>query len=207
MNKYYINDIWIWAADVRFLEEVIRRKEYEFLFKYDTVVDLGANVGAFTFWIYSYARRIYSVEPNPKPMRLLQQTKKDNNLTKIIDVEAAITGTDGERLLINTEDPTYGAGTINDKGGLTVKSMTLETFMKKEDIKYIDLLKVDIEWSELELFESEGFKNVADKIGTIIGEYHNDDINKKIGAYIEGAGFRYIDITGSGASGKFIARK
>lgn len=195
MNKYFVKDIGIWGENDRFIKDVIINEEYKFLFSYDTVIDIGANIGTFSLWIYPHAKRIYAVEPNPKAMMLLEKTVADNNLEKIYTVEAAITGTGGTRLLKNTDDPLkqYGSGEINDTEGLTVKSYSIDAFMDQNNIEYVDLIKVDIEGGEVELFESEGFRNVAPKIGTIIGEYHDGSRRAKIIPALEASSFRYID--------------
>lgn len=207
MNKYFVNNIGIYADDDRFIREVLIENEYQYLFGYDTVVDLGSNIGTFSLWIYPHAKRIYAVEPNPKPIELLRKTIEDNKLDKIIPVEIAITGTNGVRFLANTDDTAYGSGLINDTVGMKVKSMQLDTFMVEYKIEYIDLLKIDIELAEKELFESAGFRNVQHKIGTIIGEYHNGDIQESIKVSLTGAGFKYVDLTRANSSGKFIARR
>lgn len=207
MIKYFVKNIGIYADDDRFIREVLIENEYQYLFGYDTVVDLGSNIGTFSLWIYPYAKKIYAVEPNPKPIELLKKTIEDNKLDKIIPIEIAITGTNGARFLANTDDTAYGSGLINDTVGMKIKSMQLDTFMVEYKIEYIDLLKVDIELTEKELFESAGFRNVQNKIGTIIGEYHNGIIQESIKASLVGAGFRYVDLTGANSSGKFIARR
>lgn len=209
MNKYFVNKIGIWADDERFIGEILVGDEYGYLYDYDTVVDLGANIGTFSIWIYDHAKRIYAVEPNPAPIGLLRKTIEDNKLYKIIPIEVAITGTNGVRHLKGTEDEhrQYGSGTVNDTEGIVVKSQTIDALMNDHNIAYIDLLKVDIESSEVELFASEGFKSVANRIGTIVGEYHNGGMGKSIEASLSATGFRFEDLTKANSSGKFIARR
>jgi len=206
MIKYFIDSIkptGIWVDDPRFIEEVIKREEYRFLFNYDTVVDLGANIGAFSFYIYSYAKKIYAVEPNPKAIVCLKRTIEDNYLDKIIPCEYAITSSIGDRFLsIIDGDLCYGSSRIDDKAGIIVKGITIEELMRLYSIEYIDLLKVDIEYSEKELFESQAFKNVSNRIGTIIGEYHDQRILESIAKNMNEAGFRFTSL-----KPKFIARK
>lgn len=101
----------------------------------------------------------------------------------------------------------YGSGLLNDTEGIEVECMQMDTFMVANNIDYIDLLKVDIEKSEQELFASSGFANASSKIGTIIGEYHNNDIQVSIKGSLEGLGYLYTDLSKAGSSGKFIARK
>lgn len=92
MNQHFVNGIGVWAEDDRFIREVMINEEYKYLFDYDTVVDCGSNIGTFTLWIYSRAKRIFAVEPNPKPMRLLQKTIIDNHLDKVTTIEVALAG-------------------------------------------------------------------------------------------------------------------
>lgn len=209
MNKYFINGIGIHGGDDRFIKEVLVNGEYKYLFNYDTVVDCGANIGTFSLWIYPYAKRIFAVEPNPNPMELLRKTIEENKLDKIIPIEKAMTGSDEERFLRDTDDEykQYGSGLINDTTGIKVKGTAIDTFMVDNKISYIDLLKVDIEGCEVELFSSPGFKNVQNKIGTIIGEYHNGGMGDAIMGSLNGAGFKFEDITKGNSSGKFIARR
>lgn len=207
MNKYFVKDLGIWGDSDRFIEEVLVGEEYKYLFDYDTVVDLGSNIGTFALWIYPYAKTIYAVEPNPIAMKMLEKTIEDNGLDKVTPVLVAITGSDEKRFLANTEDIDHGSGLINDTTGIIVQGMQMDTFMVQYNIPYIDLLKVDIEQSEQELFSSAGFANASSKIGTIIGEYHNGDIQQSIAASLTGLGYNYQDLTKAGSSGKFIARK
>lgn len=207
MNKYFVDGIGIYADDERFIREILIENEYKYLYDYDTVVDLGANIGTFSLWIYPHAKRIYAVEPNPKAMKLLEQTIKDNKLYKIIPVEVAVTGSDGNRQLKNTDDLAYGSGEINDTEGIVVRCLAIDTFMVEHNITYIDLLKVDIEGCEVDLFSSAGFRNAAHRIGTIVGEYHDGGMGKSIEGSLNGAGYRFEDLTKANSSGKFIARR
>lgn len=208
MNKYFVNGIGIHGESERFVKEVLIDGEYKYLFNYDTVVDCGANIGTFSLWIYPYTKRIFAIEPNPKAIDHLRNTIKDNSLDRIIPLEVAITGRDGERKLRDFEDThsQYGSGLINDTEGITVKGLAIDTFMGQNHIEYIDLLKMDIEGCEREVFSSPGFKNVANKIGTIIGEYHGSEVKTSISDHLKGYGFRFIDITEGNQSGKFMAR-
>lgn len=207
MNQHFVNGIGVWADDDRFIKDVMINEEYKYLYDYDTVVDCGANVGTFSLWIYEKAKRIYAIEPNPDAMSLLKQTIAGNNLDKVILLEIALTGSDGKRRLANGEGPDYGSGLIDDKVGVEVECMQMDTFMATHQIDYIDLLKVDIEGGERELFSSAGFANASSKIGTIIGEYHTGEIEQHIGRVLEGLGYHYTDLSKAGSSGHFIARK
>lgn len=53
-----------------------------------------------------------------------------------------------------------------------VNCVTLEELINQEKIEHIDLLKVDIEGSEVEVFSHTSFKNIASKVDTIVTERH-----------------------------------
>lgn len=207
MNQHFVNGIGIWAENDRFIKDVMIGEEYKYVYDYDTVVDLGSNIGTFTLWVYEKAKRIYAIEPNPDAMQLLRLTIAGNHLEKVIPLEIAITGSNGKRRLANGEGPDYGSGLIDDTVGIEVECMQMDTFMAAHQIDYVDLLKVDIEGGERELIASPGFANASSKIGTIIGEYHNGEVESYIGRALEGLGYRYTDLSKAGSSGHFIARK
>lgn len=203
MYKHYVNSVKIWAESPRFIEEVLVNNEYGFLYDYDVVVDAGANVGAFSLWIYPHAKTIYAIEPNPKPMRLLEKTIEDNGFDKIVPIEYALAAKGGIGYLKDTDDKhkQYGSASLSEKG-LKVNKITIPELFNKYEVEYVDLLKIDIEGAEQEVLESEGFAEYANKIGTIIGEYHDGAIEARIGRALTHSGFMY-----KAFGGKFIAKR
>ena len=50
--------------------------------------------------------------------------------------------------------------------------LSLNKLFEENDIKHVDLLKLDVEGSEYQILGHESFSKVADKIDLIIGEIH-----------------------------------
>lgn len=73
----------------------------------------------------------------------------------------------------------------------------LAEFMSGHSIDKIDILKIDVEGDEYEIFEQEDFP--AERIQTIIGEYHGKDLAD----ILTDKGYRYIEL----ANKHFLARK
>jgi len=72
--------------------------------------------------------------------------------------------------------------------------------LDEEGLDYIDVLKIDVEGAEQEIFESVSFASIAPMIHIIIGEYHNYDPIP----ILQTLGFRvYVDHHHS----KFTARR
>jgi FkbM family methyltransferase len=160
--------------DNRFIKEVIEDREYFFVFDYDVVVDVGANIGTFSIFIYNYAKEIFALEPIPNNFNYLIKNLIDNNLSKVKPYQIAIGGKSGKRkMLTNGLAEGEGGWSLDDKGELEVGCLSLADFMQQEKIEYIDLLKLDVEGAELEIVQAEDFP--AKKIGTIIGEIHYGD--------------------------------
>jgi len=65
--------------------------------------------------------------------------------------KCAITDFDGIGGLTKTNDP---QGTTLDKAGIGVPCYTLETFSKKVNVPFWDLIKIDVEGSEYEIITS-----------------------------------------------------
>lgn len=141
------------------------------------VVDLGAYIGISPhYFAQDKDATIYAVEPNPYSFAALKLNC--TNRDKIIPFNFGIGYRTKERELV-IPDNNSTAMSFYGKGAKVFKVFTysIDDFFKKYDITHVDLLKIDVEGAEFEIFLSEGFKNVADKIDMIIGEAHDHPIN------------------------------
>jgi FkbM family methyltransferase len=136
-----------------------------------TIVDVGANIGLFTLWMYKYASKIYAVEPSEMHCETLKTMLAYNKMDKVEIVQKAVSDHDGEQTFYHTDNTTSFSLTPGPGEKETVKTTTLGTLLK--DIPHIDILKIDIEGAEGTCFTDPGFDTVAPKIDNIILEYHN----------------------------------
>jgi FkbM family methyltransferase len=170
---------------------------------YDTVIDVGANIGLWSEYIKNIANvnTTYVVEPNKNALIVLQNSFGDDD--NVIIVDNAMSHIDGKlEFFINNENSTIssmmeehrncGAGSLNTV--CLVDSVRFDTFMKQHSIDKVSLLKVDIEGAEYDLFYSLE-KDDFDKIDSMLIEYHlgqnktvESDVNK-LTDYIESFGF------------------
>lgn len=127
-----------------------------------TFVDVGANVGGYSFWVASRmaaSGRVVAVEPNPLVARQLRYNVRVNGASERIRVvEAAVGAARGtgaltvgasnsgeNRLLSDTADS--GEATV------PVSVMTLAEVAREAGIDRIDCLKVDVEGREAEVIQ------------------------------------------------------
>lgn len=134
------------------------------------VIDLGANEGEFTGKIYNmFSCIIYAVEPVPE----LFEKIIDNR--KVKKFNYCISGRPGEIELVI---PSNRCASIYQMDGdvksriIHSKSLTLARFLEDQRIPVVDLLKMDIEGAELDLFASLDPKNLL-KIKQVTVEFHD----------------------------------
>jgi FkbM family methyltransferase len=143
------------------------------------LVDLGSTIGVFTAYALQQNPNIKSVcvEMNPNFHKVCSDTFKDN--PNIIPINAAIYKTSGETVeLKSIRGDFYDLGNTvipnlyhNQDHKLNVNTISLEDVIKQCDIERINLLKVDIEGYEYELFENLS-DEILDKIDKILLEFH-----------------------------------
>ena len=118
-------------------------------------VDIGANVGFYTFFLSTHGCKVYAFDPNPKCTELLQRSLKLNGCSDRVVIEnMAVTDgkTDAVRLWefqrhsMNTS--ILGNAQQYDTS-FTAKATSLDNyFAQKKDGKCIDFVKIDAEGSE-----------------------------------------------------------
>ncbi len=145
------------------------------------VVDLGAGKGEFVEKLNNLIScRSYAVEANPDLCREIKET------TSARKFNYAITGSGGETKFyipdrldaasIYSQIASQGGGAINKT--LAVSSITFEKLLSQNNIKNIDVLKIDIEGAEIVLFDSIKDSTLAD-IKQITVEFH-DFLDKEL---------------------------
>lgn len=136
---------------------------------HSVVVDLGANKGEFSSEIVRmWGAKVYAVEPVPELFNALPSDQK------IVKFNICITRENGN---IRLNLPTSRCATvydadINEDRILIVSGMNFNDFMVQNSLSSIDLLKIDIEGAELDLFETVRPENLM-KIKQIAVEFHD----------------------------------
>jgi len=148
-----------------------------------TVIDLGANMGFFTCQVASAAPsvRVVSVEPLRPYQEALKQNVKDNQFSGVTVVEGAICGEPDQKIQLTvwyTHAGELKTGAIPADAArvehLTAKGYTLPQVFEIGKVQQCDLLKVDIEGAEYELFEKIPPEYWA-RISRVVMEVHRDD--------------------------------
>ncbi len=142
------------------------------------IVDAGAYTGLSAIYFanrYPEAE-IIALEPDPENYRLL--TRNVGAFNRILPVHAALWFEDTELALYRRPEGHWassihavGLGSGRSKSDLPIPAMRIQTLMSRFAVAEIDVLKVDIEGAEKEVFEhSSAWIN---RIGAIFIETHD----------------------------------
>jgi len=166
-----------------------------FLNKSSVVIDLGSHLGQFSDEVNrQFGCQCHAVEALPS---LYQKIKESGFIKKY---NYAITSINQPISLEITDNPESNYIQKNPKNNLNnnieISGITLEKFIKDHEISQIDLVKIDIEGAEVDLFDSISDQTLA-KIKQITIEFHDFKlpIQQKVDAIIkrlQDIGFYYI---------------
>lgn len=167
------------------------RHEYKIPDKTKVVIDAGANIGSFSIYASTKAKEIYALEPFPETCAQLQKNITQNKLEdKVKIIPVALANKTGTRNMDLSEGPSQSRGLLGSDAskGLEVKTSTLEDFFNSIGKEKIDLLKIDIEGGEHEVFHSTSDQTLA-RINNIAMEYHPCQPKKTLFDRIQKANF------------------
>lgn len=133
-----------------------------------TVVDLGANRGAFSSMMTPFATRIVAVEANSSLVPIIQHNLRLNGITEP-RVEAVFVGAGGDMAAV-------GSAVV-----------ALSTLFDRHDLQVVDFLKIDIEGSEFGLFQAPSWLSRVQNLSMEVHPKHGDP--QVILEVLENAGF------------------
>src|SRR5262249_33761571 len=159
------------------------------------VFDCGANIGITSLFLaarYPNAR-IYSIEPDPGNFALLKRNVSQER--RISPIYGALVGSPREQVYLTTDAPAWGNSIATTKIGVAVNALTIDEICQENGLTYIDLLKVDIEGAEKELFANGQFLK---RVSCGIIELHNNYGPDALERDVIGWGFRVVEPRDSG---------
>ena len=170
-HPVYLRNIY---ADRTMFEQIFLNKEYNVPVNFSpaTIIDLGANVGYASIYFANRFpdAKIFAVEPEENNYQVaVKNTAPYKNITL---VKGAVWHKP-ER--INVVDNGFGeAGFMiqSGEGANTVRAYTIKEIMDLMGIQQVDILKIDIEGAEKEIFET-GFEDWVPHTKMMIAETHD----------------------------------
>ncbi len=145
------------------------------------IVDVGANIGLFSYYASPYAKRIIALEPSTMHQETLKNMLTYNTITNVEVLPYGLSNKCDTKKFYLSENTTAFSLTQLDPSypTETIEVIDMDKLFELTKIDHIDLLKLDPEGEESKIITSEAFKNCVDKIKVIVGEYHQwTDMNQ-----------------------------
>ena len=142
-------------------------------FQPKVIIDAGANVGFATlFFAQQYPQaKIISIEPEPSNYAML--VKNTRSYPQVIPVHAALWNKPMALTISNPDADAWefrvGAGA---PGMASLRSVTIPELLNIAQTDQIDVLKIDIEGAEKDLFDS-GYEVWLEKVRLLVIELHD----------------------------------
>jgi FkbM family methyltransferase len=167
-----------------------------------TIFDIGANTGVYSLVAKTVNPKsnVYAFEPIKTVfVKLLENINR--NQFSVNCFEIALSNIDGKLPIYGAnEDLTYTAtlnpafeSAVEGEKTFEVEVSTLRSFIQKNNITSIDLMKIDVESHEGEVIE--GFGIYLEKFKPVILiEIIRDYVAAKVMPYFEGLGYLYFNI-------------
>ena len=141
-------------------------------------LDIGANVGLVSYYLAQSFEKVYSLEPSTEHMDIFTLMLNYNKLTNVTPIKKALFMENGKFGFGGPKDnktmrSLHMATWQDGKPEEQVETITLEKLFEDYKIEHVNLMKLDVEGSEIEILSHPTFKNVANKIDTILVESHS----------------------------------
>ncbi len=159
------------------LEEIYLKKIYQpFLAgkRNLTIVDIGQNIGLFSYYASPFASRVIGLEPSDMHRDTCTAMLKHNGITNVEILPYGISNkNEKKKFYLTTNTTAYSLTQLEPNVKETqIDVITMDKLFNLAKIEKIDLLKLDCEGEEAKVVMSEGFKKMASKIKIIAGEWH-----------------------------------
>jgi FkbM family methyltransferase len=168
------------TSDIQCFQKVFINHEYSLPYNLGAIeprviIDAGANIGLATLYFATHypGARIIAIEPEPSNFGMLKRNCAF--LPNVTFVEGALWSSSGDLALTNSTDQpwTYAVtGQHPANGARKVKAYSMLDIIAIANADRIDLLKLDIEGSEKELF-SQDSDRWLDRVSVIAIELHD----------------------------------
>lgn len=157
-NKYGKLDLRIFDSDLRVFKQIFLDQVYHFFpdnFEPSVIIDAGSNIGFSSIWFANKfpKSRIISIEPEVNNFHLLE--KNTRKYTNIFPLNVGLWYKDGFLDIVSGTTGSWGFETIEkfeSTNSKSIKSKSINTICEHFEIDSIDLLKIDIEGAEMDLF-------------------------------------------------------
>lgn len=174
LNKYGRINLRTNSSDADIFNQVFLDKEYDIDMPYQPkfIIDAGANIGLTSIFLAHKfpLSKIISIEPETQNFDLLQRNTA--TLSNVYSLKKALWITDGKIALSKSSSNDSHQIKEMEENSELVNSITLKTILNEYNPGTIDILKMDVEGAEKEIF-SVDTENWLPRVAVLIIELHD----------------------------------
>lgn len=167
----------------------------------ECVFDIGANTGIYALLTKTVnpQAKVFAFEPISRICDKLKENNRINGFD-IICIEKAVSNKDGAEIIYDLPTEHAYSASLNkyfisesNSFAVEIKTLKLDTFISENKINNVDLIKVDVETYEPEVFE--GFKYFLYQFKpSILVEVLNNSVADRLNFLFEGTDYLYFNI-------------
>ena len=128
------------------------------------IVDIGANIGLFTFYAQMKfpKSRIISIEADPNNFKILEKNINQNNLNNCVRIfNNVISSSKGKQPFYLSTNPGWSSS-YNKRGAengklIYLEPLSLSKLFQLNNIDRVDVLKIDVEGAEYDILLNDDF--------------------------------------------------
>ncbi len=164
------------TTDTNIFTDIFIKKELQLPVKLDAklIIDGGAYTGLSTLYFATKhpQAKIYAIEPEESNFRILE--KNTSNYPNISRIKAALWSSDTSLKIQDRQTGHWGfyVQEIKPAEKSDTRAITIDSILKMSGFDKIDILKLDVECAEKELF-SKNYQTWLNKVNVIIIELHD----------------------------------
>ncbi|UYW02098.1 FkbM family methyltransferase [Flavobacterium agricola] len=202
-NDSYIEKCIFWTGIYGEWEKNSLKIWSEFARSSNYIIDIGANTGVYSLLAKCINEKanVYAFEPVDRINLKLSDNIKRNNYN-IVASNNAISNKNGIATFYDFDSiHSTTASLIQPKKAKSnhkiiesaVPTIRLDTFVKNNNIPKVDLIKIDVETFEVQVFEG-AMETIEQNMPTILVEILNEEIAKGIEALVNKLGYVFYNI-------------
>jgi|SRR5690606_20033578 len=161
-------------SDLEVFKQVFIEKQYDLNHykKPKTIIDAGANIGLFSVLVKNRFpdSKLISIEPDPENFEMVQKNLKGYENTQLLN--KGLWSKDVKLRILDETAAKWGIRVVEDQENGKIDAICIDSIMQEFGLESIDLLKMDVEGSEKEIF-SNNYENWLPKVKILVIELHD----------------------------------
>jgi FkbM family methyltransferase len=161
-------------SDLEVFKQVFIEKQYDpnFYKNPKIIIDAGGNVGLFSVLMKNKFPDSEIITIEPEPDNFLMASRNLNKYSNVKVLNKGLWSTDVKLKIIDEDVAKWGIQVVEDNENGNIEAICINTIIKENNFERIDLLKMDIEGSEKQVF-SKNYEDWLPKVKILIVELHD----------------------------------